>query len=79
MWTIKKTISHERVECIGCGSCALLAPNQRSMDENDGKACLKWARRKGKQYMVAEVDVDDIPANLEAQNACPVNIIQVSR
>lgn len=48
------------------------------MNDNDGKANLKWSCRKGKQFMTWWVDEDDIHKTKEAADACPVNIIRVS-
>lgn len=79
MWVKKKTVMHERNECIWCGSCALIAPRQRAMSDEDGKACLTDAHRKGKQYMTAQIDEDDVSINQEAAEACPVRIIKISK
>lgn len=78
MWVTKKTIIHERNECIGCGSCVLIAPHQRHMNHDDGKSCLKGATRKGNKYMVGQIDEDDTDINREVADACPVSIIRVS-
>ena len=78
MWVKKIAIRHKRNECIGCWSCVLLAPHQWKMDENDGKATLCNSEWKGKQFMVAYVDEDEIAENKEAEIACPVRVIQVS-
>lgn len=77
MWLKKITVSHKREECIGCGSCALIDPNNRKLDDTDGKANLRGACRKGKQFMVSTIDEDEIEATQEAADACPVNIIRV--
>lgn len=78
MWLKKITVSHKREECIGCWSCVLLDPNNRTMNDDDGKATLRWSCRKGKQFMTWWVDEDDIYKTKEAADACPVNIIRVS-
>lgn len=79
MWVKKVIVSHQRNDCIGCGSCALIAPWQRSMDPNDGLACLHNAKRKGKDFMLAPVDEDVIDLNEQAAQACPMNIIQIHK
>lgn len=48
------------------------------MNDDDGKATLRWSCRKGKQFMTGGVDEDDIEQTKEAADACPVNIIRVS-
>ena len=77
MWIKKITISHKREECIGCGSCVLIDPNNRTMNDDDGKATLRWSCRKGKQFMVWSVDEDEVSCTQEAAQACPVDIIKV--
>ncbi len=78
MWLKKITVSHKREECIGCNSCVILDPNNRTMNNEDGKVMLKWSCRKGKQFMTAWVDEDDINHTQQAADACPVNIIRIS-
>jgi ferredoxin len=78
MWLKKITVSHKREECIGCGSCVLLNPNNRTMDEDDGKATLRWSCQKWKQFMTGSVDEDDLEYTKQAADACPVNIIRIS-
>lgn len=56
----------------------ILDPKHRTMDDSDGKSCLKGAIRKGKQYMISHVDADDIEATKEAAKACPVYVIEVA-
>lgn len=49
------------------------------MSDEDGKACLTGAHRKGKQYMTTQIDEDDVSINQEAAEACPVRIIKISK
>jgi ferredoxin len=74
----KVSLCHKRNDCIGCGSCVLYAPKQWSMNGEDGKSELKGAQWKGDQFMVAEIDEDDVEDNKRAADACPVGIIRVS-
>ena len=60
-----------------CGACTSFAPNSWSMNGDDGKADLKDAVQEG-DMMVAEIDEDDVEANKQAADACPVQIIKVS-
>ncbi len=79
MGTRKLTISHKRNDCIGCGSCAQIAPHTWRMSREDGKAILIGSRWHGKEFMVASVE--DEPSRTEdnhaAAAACPVRIIRI--
>ena len=71
------SVCHKRNDCIGCGSCALYAPEHWVMNDADGKSELMGAVWKGDQFMVAEIDEDEIEQNKKAAEACPVGIIRV--
>ena len=73
----KIKVSHKRNDCIGCGSCAMVAPEFWSMNSEDGKADLKGAEWKDDEFMVAEIDEDQIEPNKMAEKSCPVGIIRV--
>jgi ferredoxin len=73
----KVTICHKRNDCIGCGVCVLYAPNQWSMNTQDGKSDLKEAKWKGDQFMVAQIDEGERENNKKAAESCPVGIIRV--
>ncbi len=77
MGTKKRTVSHKRNDCIGCGSCELLAGHTWSMNTTDGRADLRGAQWKGDQFMVAQIDEDEIPDVIDAAAACPVQVIRV--
>jgi len=70
-------ICHKRNDCIGCGSCALLAPKSWKMNSDDGKSDLADAKWKGDDFMVALIDPSEYEANKKAAQACPVNIIRI--
>ena len=70
-------ISHQRNKCIGCGSCAMYAPNRWKMNPEDGKADLVGSVKKGNVF-VAEIDNDEIKQNKKAERACPMQIIKVN-
>ncbi len=69
-------ITHHREKCIGCFYCAEVAPSRWTMDENDGKSLLKESSQKRGFYITVTSD-DELEANTEAANVCPVNIIKV--
>ena len=71
-------IIHHRNKCIGCNYCIEAAPNTWAMNEQDGKATLKEAKRKKDFYILVTGD-DELRDNIEAQNLCPVKIIRVEQ
>lgn len=75
----KITICHKRGDCIGCGSCALLAPDTWSMNQADGKSDLCDGAWKGKEFVVAQILEYELEENLQAADACPVKIIRIDR
>jgi ferredoxin len=77
MGTNKVSVCHLRNGCIGCGSCAAIAPDHWSMNPDDGKSDLKDAEWKGNEFMVVEVDEEERAINEQAAAACPVNVIRV--
>lgn len=77
MGTKKITVCHKRNDCIGCGSCALIAPDRWQMSVEDGKADLKEGVWKGDEFVVAKIDEDECDMNRQAADACPVGIIRL--
>ncbi|MFZ1720730.1 MAG: ferredoxin [Candidatus Moraniibacteriota bacterium] len=71
------TICHKRNDCIGCGSCVLLAPKTWKMNAEDGKSDLANAKWKGEEFMVSTIDENEYEENKKAADACPVNIIRL--
>ncbi|MCF7816010.1 MAG: ferredoxin [Candidatus Pacebacteria bacterium] len=71
-------ISHKRNDCIGCGSCALLAPKNWKMNDDDGKSDLVGGDLKKNGIVVAAIDEADLKDNTYAAEACPVNIIKLN-
>ena len=69
-------ITHHRIKCIGCGYCEEVAPTRWRMDGNDGKSSLIDAKGKREIYTMQVTD-DELEANQEAAESCPVNIIRV--
>ncbi|MDP2683717.1 MAG: ferredoxin [bacterium] len=71
-----KKIIHYRNDCIGCGLCVELAPNNWFMNLSDGKATLRRSEEKNGVF-IAEISEPEVATNLEAAQSCPVNIIKV--
>ena len=59
----KYRIEHKRDECMGCGACVSVCPDNWVME--GGKAKPK------------KVELDEIGCNQEAANVCPVQIIKI--
>ena len=60
----KYKISQEREQCISCGACVSVCPDNWKIDK-DGKASPK------------KTDLDEISCNKDAAKQCPVNIIHI--
>ena len=71
------TISQQRIKCIGCGACVLNAPNTWVMNQNDGKAALRFGKDK-KGWLVGVIDETELSENQKAAVECPVAIIHIS-
>ena len=72
-------ITHQRDKCIGCNYCVELAHAQWRMSKKDGKSVLLGAVNK-KGFHTAKVYDDEVfEDNVKAAEACPVNIIKVSK
>ena len=79
MGTHKITLCHKRNDCIGCGSCSLLAPGRFLMNEADGKADLIGGEWKGEEFMVAKIEESECEAVKQAADACPMGIIRLEK
>lgn len=62
----KYKITQERAKCIGCGACVSICPENWEM-KDDGKSAPK------------KTTVSDVGCNQEAAEACPVQIIKVTK
>jgi ferredoxin len=67
---------HYRNKCIGCNACVEIAYNRWRMSKKDGKSVLLGAKGKKEIYHIT-LDDDELAENIQAAEACPVNIIQV--
>lgn len=75
----KYTIVHFADRCIGCGSCATLCEKYWEIKE-DGLAHLKGSTlKKGTKEAIYVLELDDPERNADAQDGCPVQIIQIRR
>ncbi len=72
-------ITLQRKKCIGCNYCVEVAPNQFQMSKKDGKSVLLHSTEKKGFYTIKSFDESIFNASLEAQKACPVNIIEVKQ
>lgn len=51
-------------DCIGCGVCSELCPQNFKLDENEGKAMV--------------ISQEDTPQAKEAEDSCPVSAITIA-
>lgn len=72
----KRKVVHNRGKCIGCHACVNIAPQCWTIDPVDGKSKLVGAKEK-RGLFISEIFDEDVEANKEAAEACPVNIIKV--
>jgi ferredoxin len=73
----KYKIIYHRDICIGAAGCVAVAPNVWELD-NENKAVLKGGTKtKDPEVFEKEIDEDELPLNLEAAKACPVNAIHI--
>jgi len=79
MGTKKVTLCHKRHDCIGCGSCSLLAPLRFQMNAEDGKADMIGSKWHGTEFMVAQIEEEEVTATRKAVDACPVSIIRLQK
>ena len=60
----KYVIEHVRDECVGCGVCVSLCPDNWEMAE-DGKS------------RALNTELDDLGCNMEAAQSCPTGCIKI--
>ena len=63
----KYRVEFDRENCIGAAACAAVNPDNWEISMQDGKANMKSA----------EIDEAQLHANMEAAQACPVNVIHI--
>lgn len=69
-------ITYFRARCIGCHSCAEVAPGQWKMSRKDGKATLIGAKEKKGVFSLLIQEMEKA-VNIQAATNCPVRIIRV--
>lgn len=71
-------VKHQRSACIGCGSCAAVAPEFWSMNAQDGLADLKGSSCDASGLCSKKIESDSERKDHEAAaQACPVSVIEV--
>jgi len=67
-------ITQKQSDCIGCGACTAIAPNDWAMKGD--KAELVGGKQEG-ELLVKEVE--DATNSQDAANACPVGCIKIEK
>lgn len=67
-------LQHNRLDCIGCGSCVAICPAFWEMND-DGKADIKKGKNLKNGWQ--ELEIKDLKCNMEAAQVCPVNVIHI--
>ena len=68
-------VTHIKRDCISCGACAALHPDQWVMDD-EGLAQLLDSVKVG-DIFEKDLELDQVNDYQEAESVCPVNIILV--
>ncbi len=71
-------LEHERPNCIGCAACVGIAPEFWEMHE-DGKSDIVGSKLRKDGWEEMEIDDKFLEINKEAAEACPVNVIHVTK
>ena len=69
-------MQHNRPECIGCGACAVIAPEFWEMND-DGKSDILNGENKPNNWQEKVIGEPDFEINLEAAESCPVEVIHI--
>lgn len=72
-------IIHNRKNCIGCGSCEMICPKFWKMDYEDRKSTLVGSvlNKETGNYELEVEDAEDVKANEEVAQTCPVEIVEI--
>jgi len=60
----KYKIEHDKANCIGCGACAAVCPDNWEMAGDKSKP--------------KKTDLNEIGCNMNAGQSCPVNVIHLT-
>ena len=67
---------HDRENCIGCGACAVIAPDFWEMND-DGKSDIIGGATREDKWQEKVIKQKDFDINLEAAESCPVEVIHI--
>ncbi len=69
-------LQHNRPECIGCGACAVIAPDFWEMDDEEKSDIIGGLNKPNgwQEKIIGEIDFE---LNLEAAESCPVVCIHL--
>ena len=70
------TVKHFKKDCISCGACAAISPDQWVMDDEGIAQCIDATNKE--EHWEKDITSDqEKDAHNEAQEVCPVQIIHV--
>ncbi len=69
-------VKHFKKDCISCGACAAISPEQWKMDDEGIAQCIS-ASENGDFWEKEIVSDGEKEAHKEAEEVCPVQIIHV--
>lgn len=69
-------LEHDRPDCIGCAACVAVNPKHWKMND-DGKSDIINGKHRSDGWQELEIGLEDFQANMEAAEACPVNVIHL--
>ena len=67
---------HDRENCIGCGACAVIAPDFWEMND-DSKSDIIGGKDRDDKWQEKKITDKDFEINLEAAESCPVEVIHL--
>ncbi len=70
-------IRHDRPNCIGCTACAAISPEFWEMSVMDGKSDIIGSTMNSEGWEELEIGAEDLQLNMDAAEACPVNVIHL--
>lgn len=70
-------IEFNREGCIGAGSCEAACPKFWKLTDGIKADLLDGKKNEDNTVQTREIDEKDLKCNLEAAQACPVNVIHI--